>query len=115
MIKILDIKYSKSELEQVAANSTQLNYEDTTRLLGILNYFGDLFDGTLGDWYAEPVDLDLKPDYKPFNYKYYLVPKICKEIFCKELTHLMKIGVLTPVQQSKYVTPAFLSPIKKVL
>ena len=72
-----------------------------------------MFDGTLGDWDTEPVDLDIKPGSKPFNGKYYPVPRIKKENFCKELKGLVKIVVLTPVQQSQYSTPVFIMPDKE--
>ena len=42
----------KSELEQVAANVTQMNAKEITKLLGILRDFEDLFDGTIGYWYT---------------------------------------------------------------
>ena len=49
LVKILDITYNKSYLNQVADNSTQMNSEEITQLLKLLKYFQDLFDGTLGD------------------------------------------------------------------
>ena len=67
-----------------------------------------MFDGTLGDWDTESVDLDLNPDFKMFNNKYYPVPRIYKENFFKELNRLVKMGVLTPVQHSQYGTPIFI-------
>ena len=67
-----------------------------------------MFDGTLGDWDTETVDLELKPDSKPFNSKYYLVPRINKIFFQKELKRLVEILVLTTVQQRKYGTPIFI-------
>ena len=73
----------KVDLKQVANNATQLNTEERTQLLGLLKYFEYLFYGTLGDWYTEPVKLELKPDYKPFYSKYYTVPRINKETFRK--------------------------------
>ena len=72
-----------------------------------------MFDGTLGYWATEPVNLELKPDSKPFNSRYYLVPRINKETFRKELKRLVEIGVLTPVQQSQYSTPIFIIPKKE--
>ena len=68
-MEILDTTYAKAYLEQVAANATQLNYEEIFRLLGHLNYFGDLFDGTLKNWYTEPINLWLKPGSKPCSCK----------------------------------------------
>ena len=67
LVKIFDSTYAKSDLEQVAANVTQRDFEDRTQLLGILKDFEDLFDGALVYWYTDPVDLELKPDSKPFN------------------------------------------------
>ena len=47
MVNILDINYTKTYLEHVVVNSTHMNDYDITQLLGILNGFEDLFDGTL--------------------------------------------------------------------
>ena len=99
LVKILDITYAKTDLEQVAANTSQINYEEKTQLLRLLKKFQYLFGGTLGDWDTEPVNLDLKPNSQSFNFKYYPVPRINKENFCKELELLLKIIALTPVQQ----------------
>ena len=100
-MKILDVIYAKADLEQVAYNATHINAEDIAQLLRILRDFGDLFDGTLGDWDTETVDLNLKTNYKPFNFKYYLVPMTNKENFHNELEHLVNIVVLTLVQHSQ--------------
>ena len=72
-----------------------------------------MLDGNLGEWDTDPVSMDLKPGSKPFNNKYYTVPRISKETFCKELKQLVEIGVLTPVQQIKYGTPIFIIPKKE--
>ena len=64
--------------------------------LAISKIFEELFDGTLGDWATEPVDLELNLDSKPLNSRYYPVPRINKEFFRKELKRLVDIGVLTP-------------------
>ena len=65
MVKIFDITYEKADLEKVVANPSQLNYEERILLLSVLEDFWDFFDGTLGDWATEPVDLKLNPDSKP--------------------------------------------------
>ena len=54
----------------------------------ILEYFEDLFDGTLVDWDTDPVELELKKGSKPFNSKYYPVPRINKETFPKTASTL---------------------------
>ena len=85
LVKTFANTYAESDLEQVVANATQLNYEEITQLLRHLKYFEGLFDGTLEDWDTETDNLELKPDSKPFNCKYYLVHIINKETFCKDL------------------------------
>ena len=60
-----------------------MNAEEITLLLSFLEDFKDLFDDTLGDWATDPIDLKLKLDSKPFNSRYYPVPRINKEIFSK--------------------------------
>ena len=90
MVKILNRTYSKVNMRQVV-NASQLNDEETTLLLSLLKDVEDLFDGTLGDWATEPVDLELKADTKPFNRRYYPVPRFNKEKFRKELQTLVEI------------------------
>ena len=111
MVKILDITYKKADLNNLV-NDSQINAEERTLLLNLLKDFEYLFDGTLGDWATEHVDLELNPDSKPFNSRYYPVPRINKETFRKELKLLVEIGVLTPVQQNQYGTPVFITPNK---
>ena len=87
--------------------------EEINMLLSFLEDFEELFDGTLGYWVTEPVDLELNPYYKPFNSRHYTVPRINKETFRKELKHLVEIGVLTAVQQSQNSTTVFIIPKKE--
>ena len=112
MVKILNSTYVKSDLEQVVSNAIYLNAEERTLLLSLLGDFEEFFDGNLGEWATEPVNLELKPYSKPFNSRYYPVSIINKEIFRKELKRLAEIGVLTPVPHIQYVTPVFIIPNK---
>ena len=98
MTKKLNITYAKTDLKQVADNATQLNVEERTQLLRLLEDFEDLLDDNLGDWDTEPANLEIKPGSKPLNSKYYPVPIINKETFRKELKRLAEIGVLNPAQ-----------------
>ena len=110
LVRILDSIYAKPDLEQVAVNETHLNSEERTQLLSLLQYFEDLFGVTIVEWDRDPVDLELKPYYKPFHCKYYLLPIINKGNFCRELEHLVKIGLITLVQRSQYGTTIFIIP-----
>ena len=101
LVKILDSTYVKANLKQVADNATHMNDEERTQLIRILEDLEKYFDGNLGDWDTDLVDLELNPYSKPFNCKYYIVPRISKDTFCKELKRLVKIRVLNPVQPSQ--------------
>ena len=50
VVKILYNTYENADLKQVADKATQQNAEKRTQLLRILEYFENLFDGTLGEW-----------------------------------------------------------------
>ena len=112
MIKTLDITYARADLNQVGDNATQLDAEERTQLLRLLEDFKDLFGGTLVDLAIESIELELKPGYKPYNIKYYLVAIINKETFCRELKRLVVTGELTTVQYSQYGTTVFIIPRK---
>ena len=79
-VKNLNSTYKKADLKKLVNNS-HLNAEERTLLLILLENFEDLFDGTLGNWATEPVELELKPCSKPFNSIYYPVTRINKETF----------------------------------
>jgi hypothetical protein len=112
ILKILDSDYKKADLEAVVARATQLSASQQQKLLKLLRKYEDLFDGTLGKWNTDPVDIELRADSKPVSSRYYPVPRINKETFKKELMRLVAIGVLTPVQQSEWGTPVFIIPKK---
>ena len=113
LVKIIYSTHAKADLKKVAANEHHINAKEITQVLKILEYLEDLFDGTLGEWGIDPVDLELKSGSKLFDSKYYMVPRINKETFTKDLKCLVEIGVLTMVQQSQYITPVFIIPKKE--
>ena len=100
-VKIIYSTYAEESLKQVVNKAIQMNAEEITMLLSLPEDFEDLFDGTLGDWATELVELELNPDPKPFNSRYFPVPIINKETFRKELKRLLEIVVLKQVQQSQ--------------
>jgi hypothetical protein len=110
IVKILDSDYHKADLRKVVAKATQLNKRQQLSLLRLLQKYEALFDGTLGKWNTDPVNIELREDAKPVSSRYYPVPKINKETFRKELLRLVDIGVLTPVQDSEWGTPVFIIP-----
>ena len=94
-ICILDAKYENADIQSaVDINCPHLSLPDQSKLLDLINKYKDLFDGTLGDWNAEPVSLELKEGVKPHNGRAYWVPKANKESLKKELNRLCELGVL---------------------
>jgi len=66
IVRILNSKYKKADLDQeVAAGAEELDKPQQQKLLSLLKDFEDLFDGTLGNWNTEPIDIELKPEHKP--------------------------------------------------
>ena len=47
LVKTVDSIYAKTELEKIATNATHLNEEEINRLLRLLQYSEDFFDGAL--------------------------------------------------------------------
>ena len=70
--------------------------------------FKPLFDGTLGEWNTEPINLELiDPDTKPFHARAYPVPQ-SQEIKLKaEIEQLVGFGVLRKINRSEWASPMF--------
>ena len=60
-----------------------MNAEEKNQILGIIKDFEDLFDGNIGYWDTETLELESNPYYKWFNCKYYPINRIKKETFIK--------------------------------
>ena len=67
-MNILDAQYEKANLPDIVENEcSHLNPEEKLKLLKLLTDFEELFDGTLGDWNAEPVYFQLKEGSTPYH------------------------------------------------
>ena len=55
-------------------------------LLKLLQKFEELFDGTIGTWKTDTVDLELKEYVKPICSQPYPLPKVHKKMFKIRLT-----------------------------
>jgi len=71
---ILDAKYEKANLDQVAAAQTHLSAEEREKLKILLGKYETLFNGTLGKWQGKPFDIELLPGAKPYHARVYPVP-----------------------------------------
>ena len=106
--RILDMKYSKANLETMVKQIKHLNNEAQERLLNVLKKFEHLFDGTLGEWKTAPVELELKdPNCKPYHAKPYPVPQSQEAKLKAEIARLVELKVLRKVNESEWASPAF--------
>ena len=58
VVKILDSKYERANLE-IVANAKNLEKGQKKMLLKLLKQYKTLFDGTLGRWNTTPVNIEL--------------------------------------------------------
>ena len=65
MKRILDAKYSKTDVKTIAESSTHLDLQERNELYTLLNKYECLFHGNLGTWYVKPYDIKLNPDAEP--------------------------------------------------
>ena len=57
---IVESKYCPADLNKIATECHLLNADQQETLHKLLSKFAHLFDGTLGNWKTDPVDLELK-------------------------------------------------------
>ena len=112
MNRILDANYEKPDLKAEVAKMTHLTDFQQTLLKALLGKHEALFDGKLGEWKGDPVDIELKPDAKPYHTKAYPIAHIHEATFKKDLDRLESIGVLKKINHSKWAAPAFIVPKK---
>ncbi len=109
---ILDAKYEKADLDEVARNQTHLTHEEQQKLRQLLLRHAELLDGTLGLWKDEECDFELKEDAKPYHAKAFPIPKVHMQTLRQEVERLIKLGVLKHVNRSEWAAPTFIIPKK---
>ena len=74
--RIIDLKYSPQDIDAIVAECVHLTQQERDGLKKLLFKFEPLFDGTLGTWNTDPIDLELKdPETKPLHARPYPVPQ----------------------------------------
>ena len=64
--KILELKYAPADLDKEVGKIKGISLEEKSKLLQLCKKYKHLFDGQLGNWKTDPVDLILKdPNCKP--------------------------------------------------
>ncbi len=106
--EIIEAKYTKTDLQKLVTECAELTTEEQQQLLQLLEKFAPVFDGTLGSWNTDPVDLELKdPDCKPYHAKPYPVPYSQEQKLRDEVERLVKYGVLRKINRSEWAFPMF--------
>ena len=112
VVKILDAKYTKANLETVIPSYNHLSKTEQAKLYKLLKSYEPLFDGTLGTWNCRPVSLELKANAVPEHSRPYPVPRSQETVFKEECDRLCKIGVLHKCNESEWAAPTFIVPKK---
>jgi hypothetical protein len=58
--EIMDVKYAPADIDEMIYKCTHLTNNERSNLKALLKTFEPLFDGTLGTWDTEPIDLKTK-------------------------------------------------------
>ena len=112
-VPIMEAKYDKVDAETVIKEqSSHLTKEQQTDLAALLRKHERLFDGSLGKCPGDPMHIELKPGAEPVHRQPYPVPRVHMQTFKKELEHLVSIGVLSPVKDTEWGLPTFITPKK---
>ena len=110
---ILDAKYDKWTIDQVIEqHCTHLTKSQQHQLHQVLSRYTKLFSGELGVYDGDPMHIELEEGAVPVYRRPYPVPHVHMEAFKKELMHLVKIGVLSPVRDTEWGLPTFITPKK---
>ena len=109
---ILDAKYEKADLKEVASQAIHLDDDEQQKLHSLLSEFEDLFDGTLGKWEMDEYEIELRPDAQPYHARAYPIPRAHSETLKVEVDRLVESGVLKKVNRSEWAAPTFIIPKK---
>ncbi len=110
--RILDAKYAPADLREVCSEQQHLSPNEQEKLYDLLDTYKQLFDGSLGRWQGSDVELELKPDAKPYHARAHPVPRCHEETLRAEVRRLCEIGVLKKVNRSEWAAPSFIIPKK---
>ena len=111
---ILDANYSKVDID-IMVDELDIEESSKAKLKLTLNKFPTLFGGGLGRLNIPPVSIELKKDAKPFQGRYYNIPKAFEQSTRKEIDRMCDIDVLRKLtydDDSPWAAPSF-AQIKK--
>ena len=91
MKRILNAKYTKSDLKIIAESSTHIYLTERNELYTLLKKYESLSNGNLCTWHGNPYDIKLKPDAELYHGKPFPVPRIHEITFKQKLDRLEDI------------------------
>ena len=112
LMKILDANYETPDIDKEVDQMDHLSDFQKVLLKALLKRHELLFDGTLGEWKGDPIDIKLKEGAIPYYRPPMKVPHIHEATFKKDLDRLVSIGVLTKKNTSEWGAPSFIVPKK---
>ena len=105
---IIDVKYAPQDIDKIVEKCVHLTDSEREGLKKLLTKFEPLFDGSLGEWNTEPIDLELKDeDTKPYHARPYPVPQSQEAKLKAEVERLVSYGVLRKINRSEWASPMF--------
>jgi len=105
---IVESKYCPADLKKIVGGCNLLSRSQQETFYNLLKKFAHLFDGTLGNWKTDPVDLELRDkNEKPYHAKPYPVPHSQEQRLKDEVQRLIDFGVLQKVNRSEWACPMF--------
>jgi hypothetical protein len=105
---IIESKYTPADLSKIVEECTHLEKAERRQLRHLLQKYEDLFDGSLGTWKTDPIQLEVKdPNVKQYHAKPYPVPHSQEKQLKDEIRRLCKYGVLRKTNHSEWACPMF--------
>ena len=109
---ILDADYSPMDIDETVNGLKHITKEIKERLKAVLKKTPNDFKGGLGTLKIKPVNLELKPNAKPYHGKPFPIPKAYEQTTRKEAKRFEDIGVWYHNPNATWAAPMFIQPKK---
>ena len=107
---VLGMTSEKAENPAIAVMASHLTSNQKSDLQLFFTKYKSMFYGSIGDWDAEPVFLELKHGVTRYHCKSYPVTVQSKSKLKKELQHLISLSILEKDRNSICAAPSFTVP-----
>jgi len=91
--RILDAHYEPADFDTLIADCHNLTFSQKQQLHDLLTEFHTLFDGTLGHWKDQQVNIQLKEGAQPYHARAFPIPKSREQTLKNEISRLCQLGV----------------------